>query len=425
MQQRSIALVDVNNMYVSCQAVFEPRLRGKPVVTLSNNDGCVVARSAEAKALGIKMGEPWFKLRDLARKHGVLAFSSNYPLYADMSSRFVRILSDFSPEIEVYSIDEVFLDLTGMPKPHLEIAARMKETVRRQIGLPVCVGIGPSKTLAKLANHCAKKGYVENGVCDFNAWASEQLDEQLAKIEVGDVWGVGRRLAPKLNDLGILTALDLKRAEPEYIRQQFNVVLEKTVRELRGQACIELEEVAPPKQQIVTSRSFGAPVSNLNGLNEAVSAFMSRSAEKLRRQQSYASSISVFIHTSLFGEGPKYAPPPYTIKLPAPTDDTLQLVRVALWGLKRLYKPGFQYQKAGVMLHGIVPAAGQQTDIFGFNANVDKSARLMLAMDQINAKWGRSTLRTCAQGFKAPWAMRQDNLCPCYTTRWSDLLEVS
>jgi DNA polymerase V len=423
MQQRAIALIDVNNFYVSCERVFNPKLSGKPVVVLSNNDGCAIARSNEAKALGIKMGEPWFKMRDLARQHGIIAYSSNYALYADMSNRVMNILSDFSPNQEVYSIDECFLDLTGMPRPHLAIAANMRATIRQYTGLPVCVGIGPSKTLAKLANHCAKKGYAPDGVCDFNAWPPEHLDAQLAKIEIGEVWGIGRRLVPKLNAIGIHTVLDLKRADPEYMRQQFSVAMEKTVRELRGQACIEIEEVAPAKKQIVSSRSFGHQVSDLQSLSEALSLYTSRAAEKLRRQQSFATLLGVFIHTSPFGEGPKYSGH-HTVRLPAPTDDTLQLVRVALWILKQIYKPGFQYQKAGVMLDEIVPAGGQQTDMFGFKPSEDKSARLMVAMDLINDRWGRSTLRMGSQGYNAPWAMRQGNLSPRYTTRWDEILVV-
>lgn len=422
--QRSIALIDVNNFYVSCERVFNPKLNGKPVVVLSNNDGCAIARSNEAKALGIKMGEPWFKLRDFAEQHGVIAYSSNYALYADMSNRVMEILAKFSPNQEVYSIDECFLDLTGMPRPHLAIASTMRSAIRQGVGLPVCVGIGPSKTLAKLANHCAKKAYAPNGVCDFNAWSSEQLDAQLAKIEIAEVWGIGRRLVPRLNDLGIHTVLDLKRAEPEYMRQQFSVVMEKTVRELRGQTCIELEEMAPAKKQIVSSRSFGFPVSSRQDLQEAVSMYVSRAAEKLRKQQSFATLFSVFIQTSPFGDGPKYNAH-YTVRLPAPTDDTLQLVRVALWILKQIYKPGFQYQKAGIMLDEIVPAGGQQTDMFGFRTSEGNSAKLMVAMDLINNRWGRSTLRTGSQGYNAPWAMRQGNVSPRYTTRWNEILVVN
>jgi DNA polymerase V len=421
---RAIALIDVNNFYASCERVFNPKLNGKPVVVLSNNDGCAIARSAEAKALGIKMGEPWFKLKDVARQHGIIALSSNYALYADMSNRVMQILSDFSPDQEVYSIDESFLDLTGMPGNHLALAAEMRQRIRQCTGLPVCVGIGPSKTLAKLANHAAKKGHAPDGVCDFNAWEPERLDSLLGEIHVGEVWGIGRRLVPKLADLGIESVLDLRSADPEYMRQQFSVVMEKTVRELRGQACIELEEIAPPKQQIISSRSFGFPVSDLSSLSEAVSLYVSCAAEKLRRQDSYAALLHVFIHTSPFGDGPKYSGGE-TIKLPAPTDDTLQLVRLAMYILKRIYRPGFRFQKAGVMLGEIVPAGGQQTDMFGFRTAEDHSAKLMVAMDAINGRWGRHTIRAASQGYRAPWGMQQGNLSPQYTTNWKEILRIN
>jgi len=420
---RAIALIDVNNFYASCERVFNPKLNGQPVVVLSNNDGCAIARSAEAKALGIKMGEPWFKLKDIARQHGIIAMSSNYALYADMSNRVMAILSKFSPDQEVYSIDESFLDLTGMPGRHLDIAQEMRGRIRQETGLPVCVGIGPSKTLAKLANHAAKKGYAPDGVCDFNGFNERDLETLLAGIEIGEVWGIGRRLVPRLNGLGIKSVLDLKRADPEHMRQQFSVVMEKTVRELRGQACIELKEVAPPKKQIISSRSFGFPVTDLDSLSEAVSLYVSRAAEKLRRQESYAALLHVFIHTSPFGDGPKYSGS-LSVKLPAPTDDSLQLVRVAMWILRQIYRPGFRYQKAGVMLSEITPAGGQQTDMFGFRPADDRSARRMVAMDAINGRWGKQTIRAASQGYKAPWAMRQGNLSPSYTTRWDEVLLV-
>jgi DNA polymerase V len=421
--QRAIALIDVNNFYVSCERVFNPKLNGKPVVVLSNNDGCAISRSNEAKAIGVRMGEPWFKLRDLAEQHGIIAYSSNYALYADMSNRVMSILTKYSPQQEVYSIDECFLDLTGMPRPHLRIAAKMRADIRRSVGLPVCVGIGPSKTLAKLANHAAKKGLVPDGVCDFNAFNRAELDALLSSIDIGEVWGIGRRLVPQLNDLGIHSVLDLKQAKPEYMRQQFSVVMEKTVRELNGLACIELEEVAPPKKQIVSSRSFGHTVSDLPTLREALSMYTSRAAEKLRGQESFASVMGVFIQTSPFGDGPKYNGS-HSVKLPAPTNDTVQLVRVAMWVLNQIYKPGYQFQKAGVMLGEIVPAQGQQTDMFGFRPADEKSAKLMVAMDAVNQRWGRQTLRMASQGYTAPWAMKQDRLSPRYTTRWNELLVV-
>lgn len=419
---RAIALIDVNNFYASCERVFNPKLEGRPVVVLSNNDGCAIARNAQAKALGIKMGEPWFKLRDLARQHGIIALSSNYALYADMSNRVMRIIGQFSPLQEIYSIDESFLDLTGIPTRHLDIAQAMRGRIRQWTGLPVCVGIGPSKTLAKLANHTAKKGLVPDGVCDFNTFTEQQLDALLAGIEVGEVWGIGRRLVPRLADLAIHTVLDLKRANPEHMRQLFSVVMEKTVRELNGTACIELEEVSPPKQQIVSSRSFGHRVMDLQSLSEAISLYATRVCEKLRKQDGYASLISVFIHTSPHGDGPKYSASK-VVPLPAPTNDTRRMVNAANWALRRIYKPGYEYLKAGVMLGDIVPAGGQQQDLFS-RQSPDKGARLMEALDCVNKRWGKNSVRTAAQGYNKPWAMKQENLSQGFTTRWEEILTI-
>lgn len=424
MLNRAIALIDVNNFYASCERVFNPALKGRVVVVLSNNDGCVVARSAEAKALGIKMGVPWFQLKDEARRHKIVALSSNYALYADMSNRVMQIIGQYAPTQEVYSVDESFLDLTGIPGKHTGIAQDMRERIRQWTGLPVCVGIGPSKTLAKLANHTAKKKLLdETGVCDFNTLPLELMEATMARIEIGDIWGVGRKLSARLVDLGIKTALDLRQQDPEYMRQQFSVVMEKTVRELQGHACMELDEIAPDKQQIISSRSFGHPVTDHQSITEAVSLYVSRAAEKLRAQQGYAGTLHVFIHTSPFGDGPKYSNS-MTVPLPSPTDDTMQLISVALWILKRIYKPGFRYQKAGVMLGEIVPAGGQQNDLFGFTVEAGKSARLMAALDAVNRKMGKGALRSAAQGYQAPWAMKQGNKSPGYTTSWGDIISL-
>lgn len=420
--RRSIALIDVNNFYVSCERVFNPALEGKPVVVLSNNDGCAIARSNEVKALGVKMGEPWFKLKDLARQHGILAYSSNYALYADMSNRVMEILRQFSPQQEVYSIDECFLDLTGFQHRNLaEYGALIRHRIKQWVGLPVCVGIGATKTLAKLANHIAKKNPQFNGVCDSHAMTEEEWNGWLSRIEVGEVWGIGRKLAPKLNDMGIHSVLELKQADTATLRSRFSVVLEKTIRELNGTLCLQLEEMAPAKKQIVSSRSFGVYVSDLESLQESVTLYMNRAAEKLRRQQSYAGSVHVFIRTSPHNpQEPCYANA-MTIPLPSPTDDTMKLVRAALWGLRRIYRTGYRYQKAGVMLSELVPSEVFQGDLFS-NAKPDmKSAKLMEAMDQINRSMGKQTLKLGSEGFRQPWKMKQGNKSPCYTTRWLDM----
>ena len=337
--KRSIALVDVNNFYVSCERAFNPKLHNRPVVVLSNNDGCAVARSNEVKALGVGMGAPWFKFKGLAKQHGIIVLSSNYALYADMSNRVMAILRQFSPDQEVYSIDESFLDLTTFKRRDLECyGQQMRHRIQKWTGLPVCVGIGSTKTLAKLANHCAKKRTVFNGVCNLNEMAVQDINQILSEIEVGEVWGVGRKLAPKLQALGINSVLDLKQANPERLRQLFSVVMEKTIRELNGTVCIEMEDIAPPKKQIVSSRSFGHPVTDYNSLAESITLYMSRAAEKLRKQNSYAGSVYVFIRTSPFKENQAFYSNGLTIPLPTPSDDTRLLVNAALWGLKQVFR---------------------------------------------------------------------------------------
>ncbi len=423
---RSIALIDVNNFYVSCERVFNPKLNNKPVVVLSNNDGCAVARSNEVKALGVGMGAPWFKFKDLAKQHGIIALSSNYALYADMSNRVMSILRQFSPSQEVYSIDESFLDLTEFQSRDLvRYGQQMRQRILHWTGLPVCVGIGSTKTLSKLANHCAKKRVEFKSVCNFNTMSSQDLDALLSQIEVGEIWGVGRKLAPKLQALGFNTVLDLKRANPERLRQQFSVVMEKTIRELNGTVCIEMEEVSPAKQQILSSRSFGHPVTDYNSLAESITLYMSRAAEKLRKQHSFAGSVYVYIRTSPFKLDEPFYSNGMTISLPSPSDDSRQLVNVALWGLKQIYKPKFNYAKAGVMLSELVPAAGVQTDLFSQTQISNKSDDLMIAMDKINKKMGKESIKLASEGFKRPWKMRQENKSPSYTSNWDELVHVN
>jgi DNA polymerase V len=422
---RQIALIDVNNFYVSCERVFNPKLVGKPVVVLSNNDGCAVARSNEVKALGVSMGAPWFKFKDLAKQHGIIAMSSNYALYADMSNRVMSILRQYSPDQEVYSIDESFLDLTGFKSRNLiNYGQHMRKRILKWTGLPVCVGIGSTKTLSKLANHCAKKRPVFNSVCNFNTMSTDELDGLLSQVDVGEIWGVGRKLAPKLQALGFNTVLDLKRANPERLRQQFSVVMEKTIRELNGTVCIELEEISPAKKQIISSRSFGYPVRDYNSLAESITLYMSRAAEKLRRQQSFAGSVFVYIRTSPFKPDDPFYSNGMTIPLPSPTDDSRQLVNMVLWGLKQIYKPNYNYAKAGVLLSELVPAQGVQTDLFSQAQASPKSAALMGAMDSINKKMGKESIKLASEGFKRPWKMRQENKSPSFTSNWDQVIKA-
>ena len=420
---RNIALIDVNNFYVSCERVFDPKLEDKPVVVLSNNDGCAVARSNEVKALGVKMGQPWFQFKDLARKHGILIYSSNYTLYADMSSRVMNILSTFSPNQEVYSIDECFLDLTGF-RDTPAYGHTIRNTIKQWVGLPVCVGIGSTKTLAKLANHIAKKFPKLDGVCDLNSMTPFQQDIWFKTIEVGEIWGIGRRLAPKLNQQAINTVYDLKQASSTTMRSKFSVVMEKIVRELNGISCIALEEVTPPKKEIVSSRSFGIKVTDLASLEEAVSLYMSRAAEKLRRQNSYAGEVHVFINTSRFNEPKKNYANSIRIPLPTQTASTIVLTKAAAWGLRKIYRRGYEYQKAGVMLSGLVNAETRQADLFGLVPKGYTSQALMNVVDSINNRMGQGTIKLASEGFIKTWSMRRENKSQNYTTDWNDLVCV-
>ena len=416
MQKRTYALVDGNNFYVSCERVFNPKLEGVPVVVLSNNDGCAVARSQEAKALGIRMGQPWFQIRHMERQYGLKAFSSNYALYADMSNRMMSILSHFAPAQEVYSIDECFLDLTGLNVHLTEHGHVLRERVKQWIGIPTCVGIGHSKTQAKLANHIAKKRPEWNGVCDLTSLPEVTVNDLMARIDVGEVWGVGRKINDKLNMLGIKRVLDLKHADPKVIQRTFSVVLERTVWELRGIACLSLEDVTPPKQQIISSRSFGRPVTELQELKEAITSYMSRAAQKLRQQGSVAQAIHVHIRTSPFREDKPYYGKGMTMPLGIPTDDTRQLVKAAIQGLKKIYQPGHEYQKAGVVLMDIQPKdTGHMPDLLTTPED-HKPDRVMQMMDAINARMGKGTLRLAGEGTTKNWAMKRGRMTAAYST---------
>lgn len=426
----AIALIDGNNFYVSCERVFQPELEGKPVVVLSNNDGCVVARSQEVRALGVAMGVPWFKLRDLAKQHGIIAKSSNYTLYGDMSQRMHSVIGQFAPEQEIYSIDETFLDLTGFKRDLVEYGQQIRQRVRQWTGIPVCVGIGSSKTLAKLANRSAKKALVPemgHGVVDFNQISPSGLKRLFASIDVGEVWGVGRRLKERLYGMGVETVQQLKDSSGSRIKNEFNVVLARTVAELNGEACLNIEEVAPPKQQIVSSRSFGQPVILLQDLNEAVVSYASRAAEKLRRQNHVAGAIQVFIQTNSFKpEEPQYNNG-VTVKLLNPTNSTFNLAEAALYGLKKIYRIGYAYKKAGVMLTDLCPADQVPTDLFsGFDQpDTQRAKNLIATLDEINARMGRGTVRSAGEGVQKAWAMRTGNKSKAFTSDWDQLAIVS
>ena len=420
----TIALVDVNNFYVSAERVFNPRLEGRCVVVLSNNDGCVVARSAEVKALGIAMGGPWFKLKDMARQHNIIALSSNYALYADMSNRVMTVLSEFSARQEIYSIDECFLDMTGHGNNFTHYGQQIRSRIQQWLGLPVCVGFAPTKTLAKLANHIAKKRAEFGGVCDLTTMTKQQQDEIFASIAVGEVWGVGRKLNEQLQQGGITTVQQLRDFDVQRLRNRFGVVMERTVRELRGIVCLEMSDISPPRQQIISSRSFGQSVTTLSELQEAVSVYMSTAAAKLRGQGSVAATVHVYILTNVHKkEEPQYTRG-ITIALVSATDDTMQLVAAVKSGLRRIYRPGYRYKKAGVILSNISSAGVVQAGLFTDTLGSEKSLKLMAAMDGINSRMGKGAIHLASDGVEQNWRMNRGSMTPAYTSSWDELLLV-
>ena len=419
------ALVDCNNYYCSCERIFNPRLEGRPLVVLSNNDGCAVARSQEAKDLGVKMGTPWFQLKDLVRHHRLIGLSSNYTLYGDISARVVQVLSQFTPDYEMYSIDESFLRVDRMQllwPSFTTMGHAIRTRVRLWTGIPVCVGLAPTRTLAKLANHIAKKNPQFGGVFDLTAYPSADLDKLLSSIDVSEVWGVGRRIAEELQNMGIQTVQDLRRASPKMIRSHFSVVMERTVTELQGTPCMDLEEVAPAKEQIISSKSFGMMVVTREELMEALATYVTRAAEKLRAQNSVCGVLQVFVHTNQFRpEDPQYSNA-VTIPLPYPTSDTRKLAAAAAMGLRAIYKNGFMYKKCGVMLLDLTPAGVIQRSLFdAVEENYQHSATVMAALDGINSRFGRDTLKVAAAGIAKRWVARAENKTQCFTTRWSEL----
>lgn len=427
MMQPLLALCDCNNFYVSCERVFRPDLIGRAVAVLSNNDGCIVARSQEVKDLGIKMGVPLFQVQHLIDNHNIQLFSSNYALYADMSARVMSTLEKFTPSLEIYSIDEAFLDLTGVypcSQDPIAYAQRIKKTVFRSTGIPICVGMGPTKTLAKLANFAAKKWKKTGGVLDLS---DPQRRERLMKIlPVGEVWGIGSRTSAKLNHLGINTAWDLAIQPTQRIQEQFNVVIARTVMELNGIQCLELEEIVPDKQQIVCSRSFSRRLTEFRELSAALAEFGSRAAEKLRKQGSVAGCITVFIRTNPFNPNEPQYQRSACIKLDLGTQDTRVIVVTANRLLETIYKSGYGYQKAGVQLSHIQSdALPGQIDLFD-DADTGlpiENSELMKAVDQINRRFPKA-VSIASAGLDKTWKPKTERISQRYTTDWRELVRV-
>lgn len=422
---RGFALVDCNNFYASCERLFRPDLKQRPVVILSNNDGCVVARSAEAKALGIAMGVPYFRIKQAAQRHKIAVFSSNYALYADISSRVLQVLEMLSPSVDAYSIDEAFVDIAGIDAawPLMDFGQQLKTAVTSWTGIPVCVGMAPTRTLAKLANHAAKRYPATGGVVDLSAPARQR--RLLAQVPVGDVWGVGKRLAGHLNAMGITTALMLADTPPGRLQQRFSVVLERTRRELNGESCCVMADASAACGQLISSRSFGRRVTSKDVLRQALAEHVATTAARLREQRCQASIVTVSIRTSFFTpEEPRYSNAA-SAEL-RPTDDTRELLEVAGKLLGGIWRDGYRYAKAGVALSGLGAHGHYQPELFDTPSRHRHSHKLMAVMDRINnGSDGRVFFAGQGTAASRPqWRMQRNRLSPAYTTRWSDLAVV-
>ena len=420
--ERRFALVDCNNFYVSCERLFNPALIGKPVVVLSNNDGCVVARSQEVKDLGIKMGVPVFRIYELIKRHNIQGYSSNYSLYGDLSGRVMSTLAYFAPDVEIYSIDEAFIDLSGFRYRDLtEYGSEIRQRVRQWVGIPVSVGIAPTKTLAKLANRLAKQS--KSGVCDLSIYPS--IDNILSQVDVGDLWGIGSKHANWLRARGITTALHLKDADEIVIRARMGIVGVKLQMELRGESCLAMELVDSPKKGTCVSRSFPKSITNLPELKEAIASFTHRAAEKLRRQKQVASVITVFARTSPFRDD--FYSNSATAELALSSNYTHELSRTATHLGESIYRQGHNFKKAGVIMTGLVSESQIQGNLFdvGNDEAKARSRSLMSVMDTINDMYRRDTLRFASTGVIQVWKSKSEQRSPQYTTCWGDLLEVS
>jgi DNA polymerase V len=430
------ALVDGNNFYVSCERIFRPSLNACPVIVLSNNDGCAIARSNEAKALGVAMGAPWFKVQHLQESAGLVALSANFTLYGDISQRMMTIASGLGPRQEIYSIDESFVELQGVRGNLIQRSHTMRERILQWIGVPTCIGIGATKTLAKLANHIAKTAERKPGlypmelaqVCNLESLSAGELKDVFQRTDVSEVWGVGRRIHAQLKASGIESVWDLRESSTSALRARFGVVMERTIRELQGHACIDLEEVPAHKKELACTRSFGQAVVSLEPLVQAVSEFASRAAEKLRRQHSQASQVLVFIRTSPFRSGPQYSQS-VTLPLLRPSADTSTLVQTAVLGLRLIYQGGFSFAKAGVMLMDLSDEGVEQGELSLEDERLEQAkpahcAQLMQTLDRLNQRYGRGTLSVASSGITTRhkiWSMRQERLTPRYTTAWADM----
>lgn len=418
-----LGIIDCNNFFASCERCFDPSLLGKPIVVYSNNDGCVIARSEEAKALGIRMGMPAFELKDIVKEHPVRMFSSNYTLYGDMSRRIKHMINQFSPRVEDYSIDESFIDLSGLDLINLfDYVKKMRDKITQDSGIPVSIGVASTKTLAKIANRFSKKQFRAVGV--FIIDTESTRIEALKATKVEDIWMVGRRISSKLNAKGIFTAFDLSNVSPSWARTNFSVVLEKTVYELQGRLCIPLEEKSKKKQHIASQKSFGNLQTELEPIAEALANYTARVAEKLRQQQSVAGGIEIWLGTNTFSKTDKQYFPRIITRCDIPTDYTPYLIKLAMEALKSIYKTGFKYKRVGIMLIDIRGKCDGTLNMF-HSVNRDKQDKLIYQLDRINMINGRDTLKSAQQGFSSSWKMKQNHLSRKYTTKLSDIIQIS
>ena len=417
---QSIALIDCNSFYASCERIFNPKLLGKPIVVLSNNDGCIITRSAEAKALGIKMGEPYFKAKKIIEKNNVKVFSSNYSLYGDISQRVMEVLLGFSPEVEIYSIDEAFLNFKGF-KNHelLTYCKHIRQTIKQWVGIPVSIGVGSTKTLSKIANHLAKKEADYEGICILKG--DEKIEEALNRIEIGDVWGIGRRLSKFLRNYEVRTAKQFAFLDRRWIRKNMGVVGEKIQLELCGVSCLDLELLPSPKKSCCVSRSFSRPIEKIEELQESIANYGSRVAEKIREEGLIAQSMSIFVLTNHFNKKEKQYSSSIKLQLDYPTSDSKLIVKRAVEGIKRIYKEGYRYKKAGIILYELHSSSSVRGLL---DYDKPRTDSLMRSLDEINYRYGSATLRLAAEGIRRSWHMRREKVSPCYTTSFDQLMIV-
>ena len=417
---KKLALVDCNSFYVSCERLFNPRIRKKPVVVLSNNDGCIISRSNEAKTLGIKMGEPYFKAKKIIDKNKVKVFSSNYALYGDISQRVMEILSGFSPDIEIYSIDEAFLGFDGFKNYELNTYCKfIRQKIKKWVGIPVSIGLSETKTLAKIANHLAKKNPNYEGVCILKNKTS--IYKALEETKINDVWGIGRRLSIFLNKYSVATAKDFILLDRKWIRKNMGVVGEKIYFELKGISCLDLELLPANKKSCCVSRSFSKPVEKLNDLEESISSYGARVAEKIRGEKLIAQSMSIFVLTNHFNKIEKQYSNSIKLQLPFPTNDSIKIVKRAIDGIRQIYRSGYRYKKTGIILHELNKAS-QVKGLLDIDR--EQSDCMMKTIDKINYRYGSRTIKLASEGIERKWSMKREKVSPCYTTRFDELVEV-